>query len=156
MNFRLIDIREKYDLSKTKTAQKLKWNIRLYSYIEDEVINFKLEKLNAYCNTFNCSMDYVSKLTDKYNYTDIKNLPGLDKRIIAENLKIIEKELNKNCNEMAEELRIAPSTYSDYKRIQKTNIIQTLMVKYLAENYGYSMDWICGRSKIKYRKSPKN
>lgn len=150
MNFRFKDIREDQDLNQYQVAEKLHISRSSYSNIEVEKDNIKLSTYNDFCYLFSCSMDYAAHLTNKRQYNDLIKVQTLDKAVIAERLKIIEKDLNKEAQEIAAELGIAPATYSDYKNYNKNNLIQTLMVRCLAENYGYSMDWITGRRNHKF------
>ena len=69
---------------------------------------------------------------------------------MRDRLNILEKENNKQAKDIAKELGIQKSTYSEYKNPKSKNTIQTLMLKYLAKTYGYSMDWLVGRSNQKY------
>lgn len=152
MEFRFTDIRENYDLTKTDVAKRIGTGKRNYTYIESETANIKLALLNDYCNQFGYSMDYVAKLTDKFSYSDIIKIKEIDKGVMAERLRIIEKENKLEANDIARELGIAPSTYSDYKNVKKTNLMQSLMLKQIASKYSYSMDWIVGRSEQKHIK----
>lgn len=152
MNFRFRDIREDHDLKQHQIAKDLEMSRSTYSAIEAECDNIKLSTYNNYCNIFSYSMDYVARLTNKLSYNGISKIKTLDKAIIAERLKTIETEQQKEAQEIAAELGISPSTYCGYKSKRRKELIQTLMVKHLAEHYGYSMDWIVGRSKNKYIK----
>ena len=70
---------------------------------------------------------------------------------MSERLRIIEYENSLEGKAIAKELGITPSAYSNYKNENMERLMQTLMVKHLAEKYDYSMDWIVGRSNKKTR-----
>ena len=70
---------------------------------------------------------------------------------MREKLTTLELENKKQAKDIAAELGIQKSTYSNYKNPQLKNLMQTLMLKYLCDKYNYSMDWMVGRSKNKYR-----
>lgn len=153
MEFRYEAIRESLDLSKTDVAHELKIGVRYYNYIESETKNIKLSVFNNYCNHFDCSMDYAAKLTDLKTYKNINKINKINKSVMTKRLEIIEEEQNLEDQEdqfIAEFLGIAKSTYSSYKNPKLPNLMQTLMVKALAEKFGYSMDWITGRSNQKF------
>ena len=63
-----------------------------------------------------------------------------------------EKENHKQAQDIAKELGIQKSTYSEYKNPKSNNMIQSLMLIQLAKTYDYSMDWLIGRSNQKYIK----
>lgn len=149
MDFRFESIREKYDLNKTQVAKMIDMGIRNYNYVKEEKSNIKLRKLNDYCNVFNVSMDYVCKLTKENPIGSIKKIKKLNKKVIAIRLEIIENELHIGNKEISNLLGIAPSTYSDYKSIKKNNLIQTLFLKKICSELGYSMDWVVGKSSNK-------
>lgn len=152
MDFRFEFIREKNDLTQSDVARKLKIGIRNYNLIESEKANIKLRKLNDYCNLFNCSMDYVARLSDSTLQDKPIIVKSINKSVMAQRLNIIEQEQNIEAQQLAKDLGVAPSTYCDYKRTSKKNLMQSLMLKTISQKYGYSMDWIVGRSDNKFRK----
>lgn len=97
-------------------------------------------------------MDFVANLDNQNRISDIQNIDNIDKTIISEHLNILEKENHKQAQDIAKELGIQKSTYSEYKNPKSNNMIQTLMLKQLAKTYDYSMDWLIGRSNQKYIK----
>lgn len=152
MEYKFREIRVNNDLRQIDVANVISISRGAYANIEAETANIKLKLLLKYCNAFNLNLDYVCNLTTIPTYQDLKKLESIDKNILAERLLIIEKEQRKASYEIATELGISNSTYSLYKSSSRDSIIQTLMLKHLAKTYGYSMDWLVGRSDIKYRK----
>lgn len=151
MEYRLKEIREDCDLKQFEVSEKIGISRGSYANIEAETANIKLKYFLNYCNELNCTMDYAAKLTNNNKTHLIIKLNEIDKTIMAERLRIIEKENNKESRDIAKELGIDSSTYSCYKSLKVKSIMQTLMIKRLAEKYGYSMDWIIGRSNKKFR-----
>ena len=100
-------------------------------------------------------MDYVANLDDLNRMLFIKKIDSIDKNILAERLNILEKENHKQAKDIATELGVQKSTYSEYKNPNSPNMIQTLMLKQLARDYDYSIDWLVGRSEQKYIKKQK-
>ena len=148
MEFRFKDIREEFDLKQVDIANAIGISRSAYANIECEIANIKLKDLVKYSCYFNYSLDYICNLTEIKN-CDLKKISKIDKRIMSERLSTIEYELNKNAKDIANLLGIDKSTYSYYKNINKTRLIQTLMLKKLCKKYGYSMDWVVGKSEIK-------
>ena len=99
----------------------------------------------------NCTMDYVANLTHNNKTHLITHIDKIDKSIMTERLNTLETENNKEAQDIAKELGISKSTYSHYKNVNNDRLMQTLMLKRLAERYGYSMDWLVGRSNKKFR-----
>ena len=152
MDFRFNEIRENNDLKQYAVAKLINETATNYQKIETEVANIKLKKLNLYCNVFKCSMDYAANLTNKITYSNITPIDNIDKLVMSERLSIIEKEQNMKPYQMAQFLGIVKTTYYEYKNINSKNLIQTLMVKKISATWGYSMDWIVGRSQQKFIK----
>lgn len=152
MEFRFKDIREKLDLKQIDVASAIGISRGAYANIECEIANIKLKDLVKYSYYFNYSLDYICNLTEINNYNS-KKINKIDKKIMSERLSIIEYELGKDAKDIANLLGIDKSTYSYYKNINKTRLIQTLMLKKLCKEYGYSMDWVIGISDIKNTKS---
>lgn len=152
MEYRFRDIRVNSDLRQIDVASVISISRGAYANIEAETANIKLRLLLKYCNSFNLNLDYVCDLTTIPTYQNLKKIDSIDKNVLAERLSIIEKEQHKASYEIARELGVSNSTYSLYKSSNRDSVIQTLMLKYLAKTYGYSMDWLIGRSDIKYIK----
>lgn len=149
MQYRFKEIRENNDLKQHEIAKKIGMGRAEYANIESEISNIKLKDFLKFCNEFNCSMDYAANLTN--NNSHISNsISKIDKSIMADRLRTIENENSKESKDIAIELGITPSAYSNYKNKNMERLMQTLMVKYLAKKYGYSMDWIVGRTDKKF------
>lgn len=148
MNFRFREIREELELKQHEVANRIGLSRGGYSNIEAETANIKLKDFLNYCNTFNCTMNYVAKLADVNKSYTLTKINKIDKHIISK--RLLEKNNGKEAKDIAKLLGIAKSTYSNYKNVNKNNTIQTLMLRKLSQEYGYTMDWLIGRSEKKY------
>ena len=92
-------------------------------------INIKIVNTLTYSNTFNLSLDYICNLTNFNNTSHLKNINKINKKIMTTRLTILEKENNKQAQDIAKELGILKSTYSGYKNPNLPNLMQTLMLK---------------------------
>lgn len=155
MDFKFREIRDEYELKQAEIAEKMNISRGAYANIESEIANIKLKDFLVYCNEMNFTMDYVSNLDNLNRMLFIKKIDLIDKKILSERLSILEKENHKQAKDIAKELGIHKSTYSHYKNPNSSNMIQTLMLKQLARDYDYSMDWLVGRSNQKYIKKQK-
>lgn len=155
MDYRFREIRDEYELKQNDVADKMKISRGAYVNIEAETANIKLKDFLTYCNEMNFTMDYVANLDSLNRMLFIKKIDFIDKNILSERLTILEKENHKQAKDIAFELGIHKSTYSEYKNPKSKNMIQTLMLKQLAQNYDYSIDWLVGRSEQKYIKKQK-
>lgn len=155
MDYRFREIRDEYELKQNDVADKIRISRGAYANIEAETANIKLKDFLTYCNEMNFTMDYVANLDSLNRMLFIKKIDFIDKNILSERLTILEKENHKQAKDIAFELGIHKSTYSEYKNSKSKNMIQTLMLKQLAQNYDYSIDWLVGRSEQKYIKKQK-
>ncbi len=155
MDYRFREIRDEYELKQVDIANKINMSRGAYANIEAETANIKLKDFLTYCNELDFTMDYVANLDNLNRTFFIKKIDFIDKNILAERLNTLENENHKQAKDIALELGIQKSTYSEYKNPNSPNMIQTLMLKQLAKDYDYSIDWLVGRSEQKYIKKQK-
>lgn len=151
MQYRFKEIREDNDLKQHEIASKIGMGRPEYANIESEISNIKLKDFLTFCNEFNCTMDYAANLTNNNKTHLLIPITKIDKSVMSERLRMIEHENSVEGKAIAKELGITPSAYSNYKNENMERLMQTLMVKHLAEKYNYSMDWIVGRSNKRNR-----
>ena len=149
MEYRFKEIRDNRELKQQEVASYLKVSRGGYANIESEIANVKLKNLLYYCNQLDLSMDYVCRLVDYNDTRHLYPLTEVDKKIMGARLTQIEEEQHLKAQELASFLGILNSTYSEYKNPKRSNLMQTLMVKNIAKKFGYSIDWIIGRSNTK-------
>ena len=146
MEFKFKTIREDLDLKQHEIAHAIGVSRSNYSLIEANKSNIKLKIFINYCEKYNYSMDYVANLTPINDTLNIIKIQTVDKKVLSQRLRQFEKNEKIKSKTIAKLLGIQPSTYASYKSLKVKNIIQTLMLKELSINYGYSMDWFVGRS----------
>ena len=141
MNFEKIKyMREYYDYSQSFVAQKLHVKRGTYAAWECGSDMIPIQKLVMLANLFECNIDYLIGL----NLTREKNNSKFDPKIVAKRLKEIRILEHLSLREMAENLSIDYSTYS--KNENGKNYPTTYTIYEIAKKYGYSLDWITGRS----------
>jgi len=86
MNFRFREIREELELKQHEVANRIGLSRGGYSNIEAETANIKLKDFLNYCNTFNCTMNYVAKLADVNKSYTLTKINKIDKHIISKRL----------------------------------------------------------------------
>ncbi len=145
MIFRFKEIREKRDLSGRKAAAILKVGKTTYNYYESGKRIISTTRLNNFCNTFSCSMDYVLGLTD-FNIV-VKKKYQIDKKLVGERLRKIRKENNISQDFIAEMLNTTQSTISTYET-GHTLIITAFLYEF-CKKLNVSADYIIGRSNTK-------
>lgn len=147
MSYRLKDVRIDNDLTQKNLAQKLNVSRSTYSGWENEDDNIPLYQFNNFCEIFNLSLDYVSKIINRRKNTTNKIKKQIDFKLIGQNLEIIRKENKITQKELAKIIGISEATYVNYKN-GKTPI-QTEILKKFAIYFNVSLDWLVGKSKNK-------
>ena len=147
MSYRLKDVRIDIDLTQKNLAQKLNVSRSTYSGWENEDDNIPLYQFNNFCEIFNLSLDYVSKIINRRKNTTNKIKKQIDFKLIGQNLEIIRKENKITQKELAKIIGISEATYVNYKN-GKTPI-QTEILKKFAIYFNVSLDWLVGKSKNK-------
>ena len=147
MSYRLKDVRIDNDLTQKNLAQKLNVSRSTYSGWENEDDNIPLYQFNNFCEIFNLSLDYVSKIINRRKNTTNKIKKQIDFKLIGQNLEIIRKENKITQKELAKIIGISEATYGNYKN-GKTPI-QTEILKKFAIYFNVSLDWLVGKSKNK-------
>lgn len=147
MSYRLKGVRIDNDLTQKNLAQKLNVSRSTYSGWENEDDNIPLYQFNNFCEIFNLSLDYVSKIINRRKNTTNKIKKQIDFKLIGQNLEIIRKENKITQKELAKIIGISEATYVNYKN-GKTPI-QTEILKKFAIYFNVSLDWLVGKSKNK-------
>ena len=139
--YRLRNVRENNNLTQKEVADKLNISRPNYKRWETKEKIIPLRKLNAFCNLFNVSMDYIvglSNTNSKINYNK-----ELDLNVVSERLKKVRKQLNLTQQNLADFLQCDRSIISDYEN--GVTLILTSFAIQICNKYNISLDWLCGR-----------
>lgn len=139
--YRLRNVRENNNLTQKEVADKLNISRPNYTRWETKEKIIPLKKLNAFCNLFNVSMDYIvglSNTNSKINYNK-----ELDLNVVSERLKKVRKQLNLTQQNLADFLQCDRSIISDYEN--GVTLILTSFAIQICNKYNISLDWLCGR-----------
>ena len=138
---RIIDLREKYNLTQNDMAKILGVSQSNYGRWETDELLIPLVHLNNLCNYFKVSMDYMIGVTDISCYKNINT--RLNKELIGKRLRMFRKKHNLTQAKLADSLNTTPSTISAYEtgRIR----LLTAFAYDLVLKYSVSLDWLCGR-----------
>lgn len=148
MNFeRLFLLRQSNGLTQEEMGKILNVGRVAISKWENTVEIIPLNKLNAYANYFNVSLDYITKLSDEKKKT--KKIM-LDKETIGRNIRLLRKEFKLTQKDLANVLNTSHSTISAYEA-GKTMLLTAFALQ-ICEKYGISLDYLCGRTNNKYLK----
>lgn len=148
MNFeRLFLLKQSNGLTQEEMGKILNVGRVAISQWENTVEIIPLNKLNAYANYFNVSLDYITKLSDEKKKT--KKIM-LDKETIGRNIRLLRKEFKLTQKDLANVLNTSHSTISAYEA-GKTMLL-TVFALQICEKYGISLDYLCGRTNNKYLK----
>lgn len=142
MNFKnLIEIREDLGLKQKDVANVLGISQQTYSLWENGTKIIPLKHLNALCNYYNLSMDYMLGLSNIKNGSVINR--NLDKKLIGIRLKEFRIENGITQESLAKTLNTTHSTISAYES-GKTTILTAFAFE-ICRKYNMSMDYLCGR-----------
>ncbi len=142
MNFeRLFFLREEKDLTQEDIGKILNVSRVAISQWETNKEIIPLEKLNAYANYFNVSLDYIVQISNVKEYKIINK--SLDSKIVGKRLLYIRHKFGLTQKELANNLNTTHSTISAYET-GKTSIL-TVFAYQICVKYNVSMDWLCGK-----------
>lgn len=140
---RMKDIREDRELTQQQIASVIGVERSTYSGYEIGKDTIPLRKLILLSEYYKLSIDYIVGISSKNNY--IPSDGNIDKIVVGKNLKQIRKEKNLKQKDIFKLLNTTSSTYSAYETGKV--LIQTAFIYTIANKYGYSIDWIIGKTK---------
>ena len=138
---RLFFLREEKDLTQEEMGKILGVSRVAISQWETGKEIIPLDKLNAYSNYFNVSLDYILKISNVKEYK-ITN-KTIDAKSIGKRLLYIRQKYNLTQESLADELNTTHSTISAYENGKV--LILTVFAYEIAVKYRLSMDWLCGK-----------
>ncbi len=139
--YRLRNVRENNNLTQKEVADKLNISRPNYTRWETKEKIIPLRKLNAFCNLFNVSMDYIAGLSNTNSKLSYNK--ELDLEVVSERLKKVRKQLNLTQQNLADFLQCDRSIISDYEN--GVTLILTSFAIQICNKYNISLDWLCGR-----------
>ena len=139
-------LRENNDYIQEDIANKLGITRQSYSRWETEELLIPYYQLNELANIFNSSMDYIMGLTRINKPT--KKIEKLDFILVGSRITEIREDNDISMRSLATLLNTSHSTISSYESGQ--NLILISFAMELVKRYNISLDWLAGRSDIKY------
>ena len=139
---RMKEIRTYFDNTQQELANYLKISRSTYAGWENGIDVIPLMKLNAFCNFYNISLDYICGLSNIKKCEMITDI--IDKETVGKNLKEIRMK-NKDIQKfIANKIQIDQSNYSKYE-LGKF-LIHTYPLIEFAKYYKVSIDWLVGKT----------
>lgn len=138
---RLKDIREESELKQFTVGELIGVTRGTYSLWELELDIIPLKRLNSFCNTFNCSIDYALGFTNTKNYKHSKKEININ--LSAKRLKEIRKEHKHTQEYIGKKLSLNRSLISKYEK-GHTLISTTFLMEYV-KLYHISSDYLLGK-----------
>lgn len=151
MNETLEFLRENLDYTQKDMAEMLNITQSAYSKYENNILPIPLPQLNKISNILNASIDYIMELT-RENKKTIK-LDEIDYKLISTRITEFREDNNLSMRQLAKILNTSHSTISSYE--SGNTLIMTSFALELAKKYNMSLDWLIGKSNIKYIKPKK-
>ena len=145
MLLRLKEIRNNMELTQIEISKILGVSRSAYSLWEIEKNIIPLYKLNELSNTFNISIDYITKLSNKN--TSVNTIKTLNKKEIGRKIRVIRKKNNLSQEKLAKVFNTSHSVISAYEN--GIVLIPTLFLIEFAKLTNTSIDLICGKKIIK-------
>lgn len=148
---RLEKLRDEKDLLKKKVAKDIGVAPSVYSEWENGTLSISTKRMYQLANYFEVNMDYIFGLTDKRKH--IVSEFDLNVMDVAGKIKMIRKEQKLTMRDLAKKLNTSPSAICNYEK-GKFLILGSFLI-YICRTYGYSIDWVLGRSEEKFIKKGK-
>ena len=138
---RLKYLREEKELKQVEISKLLKFKDNVYSQFEREETIIPIKHLNALCNYFDCSLDYIFEFTDTKKYKNMEK--EINKEISGERLRNIRKEFKIKQYKLAKLLNVDNSMLSKYELGKYT--IATTYLYQICKTYNISADYLLGK-----------
>lgn len=149
--YRLEKLRDEKDLLKKEVAKDIGVVESVYSEWENGTLSIPTKRIYQLANYFEVNIDYIFELTDKRKRINSdKNINVLK---AASRLKLVRKELKFTMRDLAKELNTSASAICNYEN-GKFLILSPFLIQ-ICKTYGYSTDWVLGRSDEKLIKNIK-
>ena len=143
MNYgtKLKELRERVGLSLIEISKILDISDSLYSRYEKEKQTIPIKHLNALCNYYDVSIDYIFQFINVKKYDN--SIKEIDLIKSGKRLKEIRKEKNYTQEKLTKELNIARTIISKYEKGEFVIATHTLYT--ICKKYNISADYLLGR-----------
>lgn len=146
MNNNLVFLREEKDYLSKDIAKFLNIPPSVYSEWENNKLSISTKRLYELGEFFNVNIDYLVGLSSKR--INLKTNKVLDQKETSLRLKEVRKNMNLSMRELAQKLNTSSSAISNYEN-NKNLILSSFLIE-LSKISNYSIDYILGRSDIKF------
>ena len=146
MNNNLVFLREEKDYLSKDMAKFLNIPPSVYSEWENNKLSISTKRLYELGEFFNVNIDYLVGLSSKR--INLKTNKVLDQKETSLRLKEVRENMNLSMRELAQKLNTSSSAISNYEN-NKNLILSSFLIE-LAKISNYSIDYILGRSNIKF------
>ncbi len=140
---RLRDIREDHDLTQSEMAEILGVDRSAYSLWELGINIIPIKFLAMFADYFKCSIDYLLGLSDQKNSYQL--VPGIDFKVVGDNIKRIRKEKKLSQENIADILKISQACVAKYEK--GTIQISTANLYEFSKEFSISINELCGKTK---------
>ena len=146
MNNNLVFLREEKDYLSKDIAKFLNIPPSVYSEWENNKLSISTKRLYELGEFFNVNIDYLVGLSSKR--INLKTNKVLDQKETSLRLKEVRENMNLSMRELAQKLNTSSSAISNYEN-NKNLILSSFLIE-LSKISNYSIDYILGRSDIKF------
>ena len=146
MNNNLVFLREEKDYLSKDMAKFLNIPPSVYSEWENNKLSISTKRLYELGEFFNVNIDYLVGLSSKR--INLKTNKVLDQKDTSLRLKEVRENMNLSMRELAQKLNTSSSAISNYEN-NKNLILSSFLIE-LSKISNYSIDYILGRSNIKF------
>ena len=146
MNNNLVFLREEKDYLSKDMAKFLNIPPSVYSEWENNKLSISTKRLYELGEFFNVNIDYLVGLSSKR--INLKTNKVLDQKETSLRLKEVRENMNLSMRELAQKLNTSSSAISNYEN-NKNLILSSFLIE-LSKISNYSIDYILGRSDIKF------
>ncbi len=134
-------LREEKAVSQAYLADILGTHENAYSQYEREYVIIPIKYLNALCNYFNVSLDYIFGFSDVKSYNNFKN--DIDLKVVSKRLKEFRKDNKLTQEKLAEFLKVVKGTIGNYESARA--LIATPFLYEICKKYKISADYLLGK-----------
>ena len=144
-------LRHDNNLKQKDIAKMLNVKENTYSKWEKGSNDIPLEKVNVLANYYNVNLDYLLGISNKVEHSEKLKI---DYKKICERLLELRKENHLTQNRLSDKIGFFQTTYSSFETGVRRPTTYKLL--YIVNFYNASMDYVVGRTDLKYIYNNKN